>query len=408
MEETVAILGRQPEISAAELWAVLGATHALEPLCDTVLRIGGTVNPKKLIVQLGGTVKIGHVFLRISRLQELRQDHILTPILSELEKHKGKISFGMSFYGSVPSTQSIRAVEKLLKSGLVANGRSARFVRAEHGVLSSVVVQKQLLNRGAELLIVQTPKDVVIAITDAVQPFEEFSERDYGRPARNARSGMLPPKLARIMLNLAQVQKNSVVLDPFCGSGTVLQEAALLGVQHIIGTDADAQAIDESEKNIAWLHQQLSDPDAPANTAAIRIEHIDARSLRKKVAANSIHAVVTEPFLGPPGIYAMRDDELERAIQRLQKLYSDVFTELHHALRMGGVVVFLFPVFLKKTSPVFLAMLDDVLLRGYKLRQPLPPHLTRQYKPRLSFRHTLLYKRPGQFVAREILIFEKT
>lgn len=61
--------------------------------------------------------------------------------------------------------------------------------------------------------------------TSFVQDIESYTARDQARPMRDARVGMLPPKLAQIIINLA-LSNNDIteVLDPFCGTGVVLQE----------------------------------------------------------------------------------------------------------------------------------------------------------------------------------------
>ena len=87
----------------------------------------------------------------------------------------------------------------------------------------------------------------------AVQPFEEFGARDYARPSRDDLSGMLPPKLAKIMINLAQAKENSLILDTFCGSGTILQEALIMGYLNLIGFDSSPKAIKDSQANLEWL-----------------------------------------------------------------------------------------------------------------------------------------------------------
>ena len=54
--------------------------------------------------------------------------------------------------------------------------------------------------------------------TLVVQPFKVLSKRDFGRPARDDHSGMLPPKLAQIMINLARRNDDistKTILDPF-------------------------------------------------------------------------------------------------------------------------------------------------------------------------------------------------
>ncbi len=46
------------------------------------------------------------------------------------------------------------------------------------------------------------------------------------------------------------------ILDPFCGSGTILQEAMLLGFKNIYGSDKDKRAIANSKENINWLKKE--------------------------------------------------------------------------------------------------------------------------------------------------------
>jgi tRNA (guanine10-N2)-dimethyltransferase len=63
----------------------------------------------------------------------------------------------------------------------------------------------------------------------------------------------LHPKIARAMVNLSQVKKNQILLDPFCGTGGILLEAGLLGAQ-IIGGDIEQKMIDGSQKNLEFYH----------------------------------------------------------------------------------------------------------------------------------------------------------
>ena len=87
-----------------------------------------------------------------------------------------------------------------------------------------------------------------------MQPFKDLSRLDFGRPARDDFSGMLPPKLAQIMINLAQVQNpEALIIDPFCGSGTILSEALLMGYKDLLGSDISPKAIADTYKNISWI-----------------------------------------------------------------------------------------------------------------------------------------------------------
>ncbi|MFO7678097.1 MAG: methyltransferase domain-containing protein [Thermoplasmatota archaeon] len=52
----------------------------------------------------------------------------------------------------------------------------------------------------------------------------------------------LHPKLARSLVNLSRVPFDGRLLDPFCGTGGILLEAGLLGIQ-VIGSDIDQKMI---------------------------------------------------------------------------------------------------------------------------------------------------------------------
>lgn len=60
-----------------------------------------------------------------------------------------------------------------------------------------------------------------------------------------------PPHLVRSYLEEFELDKNSVVLDPFCGTGTTLIEAKLSGISSL-GTEANAFAQFASATKVAW------------------------------------------------------------------------------------------------------------------------------------------------------------
>jgi tRNA (guanine10-N2)-dimethyltransferase len=62
----------------------------------------------------------------------------------------------------------------------------------------------------------------------------------------------LPPRLARIAVNLGHVRSGMRVVDPFVGTGSLLAEAALLGAR-VTGVDRDATMIRGAGQNFAHL-----------------------------------------------------------------------------------------------------------------------------------------------------------
>jgi len=59
----------------------------------------------------------------------------------------------------------------------------------------------------------------------------------------------MPAKLARCMVNLAQPKGDDIVLDPFCGTGSLLLEAGLMGYK-VLGIDVKRYMIEGCMRNL--------------------------------------------------------------------------------------------------------------------------------------------------------------
>ena len=70
--------------------------------------------------------------------------------------------------------------------------------------------------------------------------------------ARNMIVGMLPPKLAQMMINLSRETGilPTKIYDPCCGLGTVLIEAINMGITDVYGSDLSAKMCSCTEENI--------------------------------------------------------------------------------------------------------------------------------------------------------------
>lgn len=62
----------------------------------------------------------------------------------------------------------------------------------------------------------------------------------------------LHPKYARALVNLSRVRADETLLDPFCGTGAILAEAALVGIDPI-GSDISERMIEGARKNLDHL-----------------------------------------------------------------------------------------------------------------------------------------------------------
>jgi len=61
------------------------------------------------------------------------------------------------------------------------------------------------------------------------------------------------PKIARCMVNLAKPKVGELVFDPFCGTGSMLIEAALMGCR-ILGLDVQKRMVKGCFKNLAYFN----------------------------------------------------------------------------------------------------------------------------------------------------------
>jgi len=69
---------------------------------------------------------------------------------------------------------------------------------------------------------------------------------------------MMQPKFARCMVNLSRIRRGELLLDPFCGGGGILTEAALIGCR-TAGSDIDRRMIKGCAANMKELGLDGSD-----------------------------------------------------------------------------------------------------------------------------------------------------
>jgi tRNA (guanine10-N2)-dimethyltransferase len=95
---------------------------------------------------------------------------------------------------------------------------------------------------------VLTSNKLVFGIKLAEMTPKTFSER---RPRKKPffHPSAMPSKLARCMVNLSRAKAGELVLDPFCGTGSVMIEAALVGCQ-VLGFDVQRRMAEGTRRNL--------------------------------------------------------------------------------------------------------------------------------------------------------------
>ena len=109
-----------------------------------------------------------------------------------------------------------------------------------------------LTNPDIEIRVLITDKKVYVGIKRFEIDKSDFEKRKVQfRPFFSPIT--LHPKLARALVNLSEVSKNEVLLDPFCGTGGILLEAGLIGV-NVIGSDIENKMIDGCKKTLDYYN----------------------------------------------------------------------------------------------------------------------------------------------------------
>ena len=357
----MAVLGRIPELSRAELVAQFGKVEVASEFLATFE--ADSVN----IDRLGGTMKVGSLL-----------NGSLLRFLQELPE--GKITLGVSDYRKGASARRAQGEAVKLKKMLAKKGRSVRVVPNKGAELSTAAVLHNGLGRKPRAVeVMLTPAGTFIGA--GVQNIDAYARRDQARPARDAKVGMLPPKLAQILINLCgPLKPGARVLDPFCGTGVVLQEASLMGYTPY-GTDASERMVKYSERNLKWL-----------GCEDFKVEVGDATNFKW---TGPVDAVAGETYLGPPMSQVPGEMKLKAAKEECREIIFGFLKNLAKQIPAGTPVTLAIPAWRRANGEYErLGGLDEIEKMGYNGSKEL------------GF-GGLLYYREGQVVAREIIVLRK-
>lgn len=412
------ILGTNPVLSTAEIIALLDGRHfTVTEMYKQALIVdelpGYTLDAKALMARLGGTIKIGKIITEEMEMHPQPLEELMLKELSGRVMNEGNATFGFSVYSlesdkpanrAAQIAQRFRNVGMRIKRKMQEAGCSTRWVAASSGpALTSVAVGKNLmLDYGAEFVILTKGETMMVGKTTVIQPFEDFSTVDYGRPERDMVQGMLPPKLARILINLIHVSReitDVTLLDPFCGSGTILTEALQMGFKELFGSDKNPTAIASTEKNIAWVKEKGL---IKVETNDVKLIASDARDLGKHIKPGTLDAIVCELYLGPVRTGSETRGALQKRLDELTKLYYECLSAWKPLLKPDAPVVFAMPVYILGIEKHGINVKEFERL-GYRSESLLPgPVLNRLGVPETKNRG-LLYGRNDQRVWREIV-----
>jgi len=352
-------LGNTPQLSILELGYLVAGK--LEPVSGQLysLDTDEQIDIDQLQQQSGGLVK---TYQKLSNLETNSISEVESKAVEHLSQQSGKVIFGVTNLSNVELPKADLGV---IKKQLTTLGVKSRYLDSGKQGLTAAVLTHQKVH---ELVIIEDDEKLILAKTISIQDIDDWTKRDRYKPYADRKKGMLPPKVARMMVNIAknisQQKLGLKIHDPFCGSGTILMEALMMSCD-VSGSDLDLDAVRGSQDNLGWLIEEYRlDKKEPT------ISQLDAAQPWPSSVSNQIDAIVTEPFLGKP---KPKEHELKNIFKGLYRTYLGAFKNWTTILKPGGIVVIIFPLVETKNQTHNLNKLIDKLSQlGYTtMSQPV-------------------------------------
>jgi len=364
------VLGRDPELSKIEIESFLESKNLNFEILDAdkniaVIKLDKFEN--KLLNSLGGVIKIAEVISNTDRTEDIEDN------LNKINLYSGKknkIIYSVSGF----KTDLDGFVHEYLKEYFKDLKIKAMF-KKEFKPSSSI--KRDLLNEGLEIVIYKNLIGRVVAVSDPL----ELKRRDLGRPSvEHVKTISL--RLAKILINLSKARDGELLLDPFCGNGTILQEALLRNI-NVIGVDNDVNSIKQSKDNLEWLKKNYNIKNK------YNLIKLDARKISSVI--NKVDAVVTEPYMGPYIRKLPTVKEAHNLVLELSDLYSSVLKQAKDLLISGKRIVIVIPRFrTREGKNIFISIESLAKANNFILR----------YKP-------IIYAYKESKLIREICVLEK-
>jgi len=262
--------GEHPTLPFSELESILeaeGCTYRILERLTQVLRIEANVDYVK-------SVKFRSAMTRVCCLELFSCNAVLAEILENMRS--------ASLEGFIGQDESFAARVRRIK------GATPHLIGVElERKLGGLVLNKV---KGTKVNLTAPQKTFFGILTDdrfvfglkvaEISPKPFVERRPRKRPFFHPTA--MPAKLARCMVNLAQPKRSDLMLDPFCGTASMLVEAWLIGCR-VIGFDVQPRMVRGGLQNL--LHYGVK----PEGIAVADARHLPAVR---------VDCIVTDPPYG--------------------------------------------------------------------------------------------------------------
>jgi len=368
------------KLSVLEACTVLGRTVAqAEAPCERVSVFHVDHLPPKYVTELSGAHKCAPV-TSVPESPSGDMTGLIDLMVSHLEE---KSNISLSGY-DIREDDYEDLVRSLLDGIRKAGLKKVRLLRPEGNELTS----ERVLTREA-LDVVAFPYRGGFALGPTAWVPDSVAMRQRGTRRPSPHSDIaLSPRLARTLVNLAGLKQGQTLLDPFCGSGTILVEAYGKSLR-CLGLDNRASRVQEARENIRWSIGGVTD-------RGYDVRKGDARDLLRMLRGTKVDAIVTEPLLLPRLDARPKTSTAKTMVGESSQIYNDALACMADSVYSEGRIVVVVPVVQTMEGDEVTLTLEGRKL-GLRLYQPGPVGF--DYPVRLSFEST-------RWVRRAVYVFE--
>ncbi len=386
-------LWREYRLSIAELYSLFPKMEVV--YSDEKILLVNNIEELKLIgiaPKLGWTIKIIKVQSAEYRMQNIEK---IFEYMKDFFQEK-KTNYAINFYWKVKANQK----DFLLKSKkyFAKLWLSTRFVNQDFNNIKSYLVTKEkLINTETDFNVIFTNNEIFIWNTIYVQDIDSYAKRDFGK-TRDMQIGMLPPKLAQIMINLSGIKIQEwprAIYDPFCGLWTILLEAIIAWDEEVYWSDINDDMVKTTKKNIEFIKDIFNN-----DLKTYEVVNLDAKNIANSsiFINHTIWAIVTEWYLWE--IFWKNSINLEK-VEKQRILLAQIYEKFFFWLKkiwFAWNIVISFPFWEIRWKYNYFEEIYEIINEYCVISEFFPD----SFEVQSSRSWSLLYKRPDQTVWREI------
>lgn len=321
------VLGRNPELSLMEIFSYAkregnSVLSCFQNKNSAIIEFSEPLQ-KNAINKLGGVISVGQVLCK-GNLKE---------ILHQIEKQeiyfgkKNNFSYALLNFSD---ERSIEGISLYLKKRFRVEKLKASEKKARRDIILQDREKVSSVYSGSlvdEQYFVFEKKEAIFfgRITEKCD-YKEIEKRDMKKPVRREELS-ISSRLAKIMINLSEINQEGNLLDCFCGIGIILQESLLQNLK-VIGIDKDINAINGARENLKWM-----------NFSEEKYKLISGDS--RKINIRQADVLVTEPDFGEILRKIPSSEKAKQMQEKFENLMISVLNNFKE--KINGKIVFSAP-----------------------------------------------------------------